>query len=150
RWAPRWWPSCARVARTRSSTRSRRPAEVTSAGRTVPGTADLAGRGIVITRPRERAAELAALVKAAGGRPIGFPAITIVDVPESRELRALIDRLDAFDVAVFVSPTAASRALALIRRRRALPEKLALAAVGKGTARELERLGATALLVPPA
>ena len=69
---------------------------------------------------------------------------------ESRALRALLDRLDTFDLAVFVSPTAVSRGLNLIRRRRELPEKLAIAAVGKGSARELERLGVAPALVPQA
>jgi uroporphyrinogen-III synthase len=114
------------------------------------GGPDLAGRGIVITRPRDQAPELTALVKAASGRPIAFPALEIVDAAESRALRALIDRLDAFDLAVFVSPTAASRGLNLVRRRREWPAGLRVAAIGKGSARELNRLGVQGVLVPQA
>ncbi|MCC7080544.1 MAG: uroporphyrinogen-III synthase [Burkholderiales bacterium] len=102
----------------------------------------------MITRPRDRAHGLNALVKAAGGRPIAFPALEIVDALESRALLALVDRLDTFDLLIFVSPSAASRGLSLIRRRRELRSGLQLAAVGKGTARELQRLGATNVLVP--
>jgi uroporphyrinogen-III synthase len=109
---------------------------------------DLAGRGVVITRPRDQAQQLIALVKSAGGRPIAFPALEIVDALDSRGLRALVVRLEGFDLAIFVSPTAASRGLSLIRRRRELPPGLQLAAVGKGTARELQRLGAANVLAP--
>jgi uroporphyrinogen-III synthase len=104
----------------------------------------------VITRPRERSARLAALVKAAAGRPIVFPALEIVDPVDSRALRALIDELERFDLAIFVSPTAASRGMSLVRARRALPPGLRIAAVGKGTARELHRLGVSDVMAPAA
>lgn len=110
--------------------------------------AALAGRGIVITRPREQSMRLAGLVKAAGGRVLLFPALEIVDPIDSRALRALVDRLERFDIAVFVSPTAAGRGLALVRSRRAVPTGLRIAAVGGGTAAELRRLGVRDVLVP--
>lgn len=125
-------------------------AEVSPVPAATAGAPDLAGRGIVITRPRDQAHGLTALVKAASGRPIAFPALEIVDAPESRALRALIDRLETYHLAIFVSPTAASRWLNLVRRRRAWPPGLAVAAVGKGSARELERLGVQDVLVPRA
>jgi uroporphyrinogen-III synthase len=109
---------------------------------------NLAGRGVVITRPRDQAHGLIALVKAAGGRPIAFPALEIVDALDSRALRFLVDRLESFDLAIFVSPTAASRGLNLVRRRRELPPGLQLAAIGKGSARALQRLGVSNVLVP--
>ncbi len=108
----------------------------------------LAGRGVVITRPRDQAHALIDRVKAAGGRPIAFPALEIVDATESRALRALVDRLDTFALAIFVSPTAASRGLSLVRRRREWPPQLQIAAIGKGSARELQRLGIARVLVP--
>ncbi len=108
----------------------------------------LAGRGIVITRPRDQALGLAERVKAAAGRPIAFPALEIVDTLDSRALRALVDRLERFDIAIFVSPTAASRGMSLIRSGRELPAGLAIAAIGKGTARELQRLGVADVIAP--
>lgn len=108
----------------------------------------LAGRGIVITRPREQCVRLAALVKASGGRPIVFPALEIVDPVDSRSVRLLIDKLELFDVAVFVSPTAVTRGIALIRARRELPAGLRIAAIGSGSARELNDLGVTDVVVP--
>lgn len=108
----------------------------------------LAGRGIVLTRPREQAAQLSALVKSAAGRPIHFPALEIVDTLDSRALRLLVERLDSFHLAIFISPTAASRGMNLIRARRGLPDGLRIAAIGKGSARELHRLGARDVLAP--
>lgn len=102
----------------------------------------------MITRPREQSIRLAALVKAAGGRPIVFPVLEIVDPVDSRALRALIDGLERFDVAIFISPTAVTRGIALIRARRELPAGLRIAAIGKGSARELNELGVTDVVVP--
>ena len=108
----------------------------------------LAGRGIVVTRPREQSAEVAALIKSAGGRAILFPALEITDGGDRRALNALIDRLEHFDYAIFVSPVAVNRAMTLIRARRPLPTSLRCAAIGKGSARELLRFGITDVLIP--
>ena len=108
----------------------------------------LAGRGIVITRPAHQAAHLAELVRAAGGNAILFPAIEIVAIADSRPLNELIDRLEQFDLAIFVSPNAVQQALALIGARRSLPPRLGLAAIGSSSVRELERAGATGVIAP--
>ena len=41
----------------------------------------LAGRRVLVTRPRELAHGLAKLVEDAGGRPVLFPALEIVPLP---------------------------------------------------------------------
>lgn len=110
----------------------------------------LAGRGIVITRPAEQGAALARLVEQEGGRAIVFPAIEILDVEDRGALDALIDRLDTFDLAIFISPNAAVRALRAIRARRSLPPQLTIAAIGRGSARELERQGVQSVVAPGA
>ena len=69
----------------------------------------LAGRGIVITRPAEQADILAGLIRDQGGRAILFPALQIVEPRTPRPLNALIDRLDTFDLAIFISPIAVER-----------------------------------------
>jgi len=103
----------------------------------------LAGRGVLVTRPREQARGLAALIEAAGGRAIVFPAIEIVDLPPP----AALARLQEFDLAVFISPTAAARAL---RQVNAWPQGLRAAAVGAGTRRELEARGLDGVAAPAA
>lgn len=113
-----------------------------------PGAKPLAGLGILVTRPAHQAEHLAGLIRAAGGTPILFPAMEIVDLPDVRPLYALIDRLDAFDLAVFISPNAVNKAMNLIRARRALPSGLQIAAVGKGSRKALAQFGVHEVLVP--
>lgn len=88
------------------------------------------------------------LVKQRGGHAINFPALAIADTRDAKALSRLIDELDRFDIAVFISPTAVSRAMQLIRVRGTLPPRLVIAAIGKGSARELKRLGIDDVLVP--
>ncbi|HSO07109.1 MAG TPA: uroporphyrinogen-III synthase [Pelomicrobium sp.] len=108
----------------------------------------LAGRGIAVTRPLEQAEHLAALVREAGGVPIVCPVLEIEDVADLAPLAALIDRLDEFDLAIFISPTAVQKAMNIIRARRELPGRLRVAAVGKGSARELRKFGIADVLAP--
>ena len=108
----------------------------------------LAGRGIVVTRPAQQAGPLAAAIQDAGGHAILFPTIEIVDIDDPRPLLALIDRLDQFDIAIFVSPNAVARALPLIGARRQLPEQLQIAAIGHSSVRALARYGVSRVIAP--
>jgi len=103
----------------------------------------LQGKGIVVTRPQELADGLAALIQNAGGRAILFPTIAIEDAPPPPALR----RLDAYDLAVFVSPTAVQKVMAQVP---CWPEQLPAAAIGAGSRRELERHGVKRVLAPQA
>lgn len=100
----------------------------------------LAGRGIVVTRPREWAPGLARLIESAGGQAILFAAVEIEDLPPAESLR----RLDAFDLAIFISPTAVRRA---VKDGLRWPR---VAAVGPGTKRELQQRGIPAVIAPEA
>ena len=113
-----------------------------------PPASALAGRSVVVTRPREQSAGVAGLIKSAGGRAILFPALEIVDSANRSALNALIDRLEQFDFAIFISPVAVNRAMSLIRARRRLPAALRIAVVGKGSERELHRFEVDRVLLP--
>ena len=67
----------------------------------------LSGRGIVITRPREHALALAERIRAVGGDPILFPTIEILPPENQDAVSGIIARLERFQLAIFVSPTAA-------------------------------------------
>ena len=101
----------------------------------------LRGKGIVVTRPRELAGGLAAAIEQRGGRAILFPTIEIEEAPPPAALR----ELDAYDLAVFVSPTAVQKVLAQLP---AWPARVRAAAIGAGSKRELERRGVRAALAP--
>ena len=101
----------------------------------------LAGRGIVITRPRELAPGLAALVEARGGRPFVFPTIEIQPLPAPPALA----RLAEYQMVIFVSPSAVRVA---VRAARPWPPPAHTIAIGSGTRRELERAGVAKVLAP--
>jgi uroporphyrinogen-III synthase len=109
----------------------------------------LAGRRILVTRPRELAQGLAARVRAAGGEPLLYPALEIRDSADPARARALIARLAEFDLAVFVSPSAVRKALELAAGA-AWPAALRVAAVGEGTRRALEAAGFRDVIAPAA
>jgi uroporphyrinogen-III synthase len=93
---------------------------------------------ILVTRPRAQAAGLARLIEQAGGQPHLFPAIEIEDVPPP----AVLGRLEEFDLAIFVSPTAVAKVMPHVRK---LPR---VGAVGAGTRRQLEKHGVTDVIAP--
>src|SRR5690606_25867943 len=102
----------------------------------------LAGRGIVVTRPRELAPALAARIEQAGGRAILFPAIAIEDLPAPEPL----DRLSAFDGAIFISPSAVRCALRWTKPP--WPARVRAFAVGSGTRAALEAHGVPDVRTP--
>ncbi len=108
----------------------------------------LAGRRVLVTRPAGQAGHLAELIRAAGGEPVLFPVIEIRDAEDSQPLINLIDRLDAFELAVFVSANAVQKVLQLVHARRAWPAGLRVATVGRGSERELHRHGFAAVIAP--
>jgi len=108
----------------------------------------LTGKGVVVTRPAHQARELSRMIEEAGGNAILFPAIEIRDVEDLAPFARLIERLDEFDLAVFISPNAVERAMRLIRSRRDLPPALRIAAIGGGSVKALERQGVTDVIAP--
>lgn len=111
-------------------------------------TSPLAGRGIVVTRPALQAAPLAEMIRSAGGQPILFPVLEILDTADLAPLIDAVDRLDSFELAIFISPNAVLRAMNQIVARRTWPAGLRAAVVGKGSVKELKRFGITGVLVP--
>lgn len=108
----------------------------------------LAGRRVVVTRPAGQTAHLEALIRAAGGEPLLYPALEILDAGDTQSLHALAQRLDAFDLAIFISANAVHKGLALVRARRDWPARLRVAAVGRGSERALRRQGFSAVIAP--
>jgi uroporphyrinogen-III synthase len=108
----------------------------------------LKGKNIVVTRPAHQSQAFARLIKNAGGRPILFPAIEIRDVKDPWSVTRLVDRLDQYDLAIFVSPNAVERAMNLISARRKFPRRLQVATVGGASVRALEGFGITGVVAP--
>jgi len=104
---------------------------------------------VLVTRPRDQAENLARLIEREGGEAIRFPVIEIAEPHDTRALLAIIDRLDEFATAIFISPNAVNRAMNLILARRGgLPPALRIACVGRGSAREFKHFGIENVIVP--
>ena len=112
------------------------------------GVQTLSGRHIVVTRPAEQAAHLAAQLRSAGGVAVLFPVLAIHDVDDPQPLLDIAARLDEFDLAVFVSPNAVHQALSVIGRQRPWPGRLRAAAMGNSSERELARWGIAEVIAP--
>ena len=108
----------------------------------------LTGRNIVVTRPEKQAKELAELIRAEGGRAILFPAVEIIGAADLRPLRDSIDRLEQFDMAIFISANAVTNAMSAIVKRRTLPETLRIAAIGAASRNALLRYGVKQVIHP--
>lgn len=111
-------------------------------------TGTLEGLTILVTRPLEQAKRAARAIEAAGGVAFVFPTIEIQPAPDRTTLIEQIDRLDAFDWAIFVSANAVDASLPLILQRRALPRGLRFAAVGNATAAALAGFGVHDVIAP--
>ncbi len=108
----------------------------------------LSGVTVVVTRPAHQAQGLRALIESRGGKVILFPVLEIQDVEDTGPLHALSERLNEFDMAIFISANAVHKALPMITARRPLPPRLRLVAVGEGTAKALQKYGASPDLCP--
>jgi uroporphyrinogen-III synthase len=110
--------------------------------------ATLTGKRIVVTRPAEQAGKLADEIETRGGHAVRFPVLAIFDAADPGPLQAAAERIDDFDVAVFVSPNAAEKALSAITARRAWPARVVAAAMGETSARAIARFGVTHIVTP--
>ena len=121
-------------------------------------TLSLAGLNIVVTRPREQAAQLAQRIEQAGGKAILFPLLEISLVADQRFLREIIARLHEFDLAIFISPNAVRYGMEAIHAAGATLSldpshangrgKLKIATVGQGSAKALRELGVQEIIAP--
>lgn len=108
----------------------------------------LASRRIVVTRPAGQNEGLAEMIRRAGGEPIVFPVLEILDLEDTRALVAAIDRLDEYDLAVFISPNAVDKAMNVVRARREWPQRLRTATIGRASEKALARHGVADVIAP--
>jgi uroporphyrinogen III methyltransferase / synthase len=111
----------------------------------------LHGRSVAVTRARAQASSLAARLAMLGAEVIEAPAIRIEPQPVSGDLAAAIERIDAYSVVCLTSPNGAALLLEALNARGRDARALAgttVAAIGPGTAAELERRGVRADVVP--
>ncbi|MEN9478617.1 MAG: hypothetical protein RLZZ298_12 [Pseudomonadota bacterium] len=108
----------------------------------------LAGKTIVVTRPRAQAAALAGAISEAGGTPLIFPLLEISPATDPQPLQQAVTHLAQYALAVFISPNAVDYALPAILQAGPWPAGLIPAAVGQGTVRALVAHGVSGCIAP--
>jgi len=109
----------------------------------------LAGKRVLVTRPRHQAASLAALLRKAGAKPLLLPLIEIVPPADMAALDRAARAAASYDWLVFTSANAVD-ALWDRLEHLGLPTTLPVltAVIGPSTARALERRGQPVDYVP--
>ncbi|MGQ9861382.1 MAG: uroporphyrinogen-III synthase [Thiobacillaceae bacterium] len=110
----------------------------------------LAGVGMLVTRPQGQARRFMARIRELGGETWWLPGLEIEPPAEMTGFLKVVNDLERFDWVVFVSPTAVERAWPAIAERGGLPARVRVAAVGRGSARELAKRGVHDVLTPEA
>jgi uroporphyrinogen-III synthase len=111
----------------------------------------LAGRRVLVTRPREQAGPLVERLRALGAEPIVCPAIRIEPLADAEGIRPVIERLASFDWLVFTSGRAVEQFTAHLHALGRSPGDfpgLRVASIGPATTHVLERLGWPVSLQP--
>lgn len=109
----------------------------------------LAGRAVVVTRPRASAGPLAAALGAHGARVVFAPLIRTLPPRSWKDLDAALRGLAGFDAVAFASVNAVEYCFARAKALRLRPKRpRVVAAVGKATAKALAGHGWKATVVP--
>ena len=111
----------------------------------------LFGKGVVITRPIEQAAEFAALLRAQGARVIHFPTIKIVPADGWRDLDRAIGAIGDYQWIIFTSANGVSNFFRRLRELRLDLRELkgiCICAIGPATADAVENRGIKVDLIP--
>ncbi|MDO9596658.1 MAG: uroporphyrinogen-III synthase [Azoarcus sp.] len=101
-----------------------------------------------MTRPAGQSGSLCRAIEAQGGRALCFPVLAVGPVADQSVFGAVAERLDAFDLAFFVSPNAVNFALDGLLALRDWPPRLRVATVGKGSERALAARGFDDVIAP--
>lgn len=110
--------------------------------------APLAGRSVLVTRPRHQAQGLIDAVQRLGGEARVFPTLAIAATPVTPEMIEWVRRLGDGDSVIFISPNAVECGMPLIEQAGGLPGGVAVAAVGRATQRSLTERGVGQVIVP--
>jgi uroporphyrinogen-III synthase len=95
----------------------------------------LRGVTVLVTRPAVLAKQLAKKIEQCGGRSIIYPAISIETPDNPKQRDQLLQQLEHYDIAIFISPTAVTKTFEQIT---SLPSTLQVAAIGSSTEQSLK------------
>ncbi len=113
----------------------------------IRGGQPLAGRRIVLTRPRDQVGPLAEALERLGATVLAVPLVEIEPIEDARPLDTALAQLESYRWVVFTS----ANGVAGVRERlgeKSLPEATRVGAVGPATADAVRALGVEAAFVP--
>jgi len=105
-----------------------------------PGIGGLQGLRVMITRPRHQAGDLAQSITDAGGSPYLYPLLSIQPTADVAQLAPVLNHLEHYQLAIFVSPNAVSYGMELIHAHGGLPLEMRTATVGRSSAQHFRQL----------
>ncbi len=111
----------------------------------------LFGCRVVVTRPRDRATTLSSRLRALGAQVIEAPAIRTEICDDTTALDAAVADIAHYQWVAFTSPAGVAPFLQALRRQKCDVRALhgvKIAALGAGTAKELEKVGMFADIIP--
>lgn len=106
----------------------------------------LQGLRLWVTRPRAQSAPLIAKLKHAGAEVLALPLLEIAPPSDPAPLEDILSRLETFDIAVFVSPSALDAVMN--RLPHGWPAHLSVAVMGPGSAIKARALGLERIIAP--
>jgi len=110
----------------------------------------LAGIRVLVGRARHQAGALSAELRKAGAEVVEIPFIEIRNPRSFRPLDLAVKNLDSYDWLILTSVNGVDAMWARMEkwRRKHLPERLLVAAIGPATKKAIEKRGATVDVVP--
>lgn len=111
----------------------------------------LSGKRILITRAKNQAGELSALIEEKGGAAIEFPVIKIIPPKDSRPYQKALEQLDTFDWVIFTSVNGVNSFFSKLKEHRIDIRQIVkakIAAIGPKTALAVEDKGLIVDIIP--
>ncbi len=104
---------------------------------------------IIITKPEDQAKLLAEKIQQIGGMPIIFPTIKIIDIFDQDTLKNKLQKINSYDIIIFISPTAVQKTLPLLKLSGTpFSKHISVMAVGSGTATLLNQFNIQDVIHP--
>ncbi|RZT22168.1 uroporphyrinogen-III synthase [Fictibacillus sp. BK138] len=107
----------------------------------------LAGKTVLVTRPKEQADSLLTLIKEEGGIPLPFPVVTITGT-DKELVEFSIHPISRFKWIIFTSKNGVDHFFSFIKENELSFDRHKFAAVGEKTAQAMKERGIKSILVP--
>lgn len=102
---------------------------------------------VVVTRPAGQADALCKKLEQQGSKVLRFPVIEIQPAINPQNLKAILSKLEDYDLAIFISANAVECGLSAVQHP--WPASVPIAAIGQATAKALKQKGLTTNLLAP-